>query len=141
MFSATGNPATVADINTMAFGSSTSACTSVLGNVTTTSVTPWHVVAKDYNSSTGVTTGYISGIKANVSAGACSFTVTGTASATYTNSTGVLAVNSVSGELSVSSVSGCGTLITTSTKPTFKGSYAVKVTGSSTIPTLVGSNP
>lgn len=141
MNSATGNPASVATISTMTFGSSSSACTSVLGNVTTVSVTPWHVVAKDYNASTGVTSGYIDGIKANVTAGACAFTVQGTASGTYTNSTGVLAVNSVSGELSVTSATGCGTLVTTSTKPTFKGNYTVKVTGTSTIPTIVGSNP
>ncbi|NED07192.1 hypothetical protein G3I55_36760, partial [Streptomyces sp. SID6648] len=66
-----GNPGDVADITTMNFGSSTSPCTSVLGNVTTTSVVPWDVIAVDYNASTGVTTGYVGNVKANVTAGAC----------------------------------------------------------------------
>ncbi|MEU4658338.1 hypothetical protein AB0G32_31145 [Streptomyces sp. NPDC023723] len=141
MASATGNPATVANINAINFGTSGAPCTSILGNITTTSITPWTVVAQDYTASTGVTKGYVGNVKANVTAGACAFTVQGKASATYTNSTGVLAVNSVSGELSVTAASGCGTLVTTATKPTFKGNYAVKVTGTSTIPTIVGSNP
>ncbi|MEU4881003.1 hypothetical protein ACH4NV_10430 [Streptomyces althioticus] len=141
MASTTGNPATVAAINTMNFGSSGAPCTSVLGNVTTVAVTPWDVVAVDYNASTGVTTGYIGNVTANVKAGVCTFTVSGKASATYTNSTGVLAVNSVAGELAVSNPVNCGAIVTTSTKPTFKGNYAVKVSGTSTIPTIVGSNP
>ncbi|NEC53406.1 hypothetical protein G3I18_33410 [Actinospica acidiphila] len=141
MASTTGNPATVAAINTMNFGSSGAPCTSVLGNVTTVAVTPWDVVAVDYNAATGVTTGHIGNVKANVSAGVCKFTVTGKASATYTNSTGVLAVSSVAGELAVSNPVNCGAIVTTSTKPTFKGNYAVKVSGTSTIPTIVGSNP
>ncbi|MFB7497956.1 hypothetical protein ACFC09_25305 [Streptomyces sp. NPDC056161] len=140
MQSANGNPATVASINAVNFGSSSSPCTSVLGNVTTVATPPWTVVAVDYNG--GVTTGYIGNVQATVTAGACVFTVTGKASATYTNSSGILAVNSVSGDLSVATASaGCGTVVTTSTKPTFKGNYAVKVTGTSTIPTIVGSNP
>jgi hypothetical protein len=139
MQSAKGNPATVASINAVNFGTSTSPCTSVLGNVTTVATPPWTVVAVDY--SNGVTTGYIGNVNAKVTAGACVFTVAGKASATYTNSTGILAVNSVAGDLSVTSVSGCGTVVTTATKPTFKGSYAVKVTGTSTIPVIVGSNP
>ncbi|MDT0611809.1 hypothetical protein [Streptomyces lancefieldiae] len=141
MASATGNPAAVASINAINFGTSAQPCTSVLGNVTTTAVTPWSVVAQDYTAATGVTKGYVGNVKAKVSAGACVFTVEGTAAATYTNSTGTLAVNSVSGQLVVTSASGCGTVVTTATKPTFKGNYAVKVTGTSTIPQIVGSNP
>ncbi|GAA2273926.1 hypothetical protein GCM10010145_52710 [Streptomyces ruber] len=144
MQSATGNPATVAHINTMTFGTSASPCTSVLGNVTTVSVTPWTVVAQDYTASTGVTRGYVGNVKADVTAGACRFTVTGKASATYTNATGVLAVNSVAGDLAVSSSPApvnCGTVVTTATRPTFRGNYAVKVAGTSTVPTIVGSNP
>ncbi|MFE7980004.1 hypothetical protein [Streptomyces shenzhenensis] len=139
MQSATGNPATVASIDAVTFGSSAAPCTSVLGNVTTVATPPWTVVGEDY--AAGVTTGYVGNVNAKVTAGACVFTVTGKASATYTNSTGILAVNSVSGDLAVASASGCGTVVTTSTKPTFKGNYAVKVSGTSTIPTIVGSNP
>ncbi|MFI8945463.1 hypothetical protein ACIGO6_02980 [Streptomyces sp. NPDC053750] len=141
MASTTGNPGDVADITTMNFGTSGSPCTSVLGNVTTTSVVPWDVVAKDYNASTGVTTGYVGNVKAHVTAGACSFTVTGQASGTYTNSTGILAVNSVAGELAVSNPVNCGAVVTVNTKPTFKGNYAVKQKGTGVIPTIVGSNP
>lgn len=141
MASTTGNPGDVADITTMNFGASGSPCTSVLGNVTTTSVTPWDVVAVDYNAATGVTKGYVGNVKANVTAGACKFTVTGTASGTYTNSTGVLAISSTAGELVVTNPVNCGAIVTTATKPTFKGNYAVKVAGSSVIPTIVGSNP
>ncbi|WP_395570397.1 hypothetical protein [Streptomyces sp. BK79] len=141
MASATGNPATVASINAINFGTSASPCTSVLGNVTTVATTPWTVVAQDYTASTGVTKGYVGNVKAKVTAGACVFNVQGKATATYTNSTGILAVTSVSGDLAVTSASGCGTVVTTATKPTFKGNYAVKVTGTSTIPKIVGSNP
>lgn len=141
MASTTGNPGDVADISTMNFGSSGAPCTSILGNVTTVAVVPWDVVAVDYNASTGVTTGYVGNVKANVSAGICKFTVTGKASATYTNSTGILAVNSVAGELAVSNPVNCGAIVTPTTKPTFKGNYAVKVAGTNTIPTIVGSNP
>ena len=141
MNSATGNPGDVADIDTMNFGASGSPCTSVLGNVTTTSVTPWDVIAVDYNASTGVTKGHVGNVTANVTAGACKFTVSGKASATYTNSSGVLAVNSTAGELTVSNPVNCGAIVTVNTKPTFKGNYAVKVAGATTIPTIVGSNP
>ncbi|MBQ1089695.1 hypothetical protein [Streptomyces sp. B93] len=142
MQSASGNPATVASINSISFGVPVTApCTSVLGNVTTVATTPWTIKAVDYNASTGVTTGYVDNITAAVTAGTCKFTVTGQAAGTYTNSTGILAVNSTSGQLSVSGATGCGTFVTNATKPTFRGNYAVKVAGTSTIPTVVGSNP
>ncbi|MFJ4274071.1 hypothetical protein ACIP29_26340 [Streptomyces coelicoflavus] len=141
MASTTGNPGDVADIDTMNFSTPGSPCTSVLGNVTTTSVTPWDVVAEDYDAATGVTTGHIGNVEAHVSAGACTFTVTGQASATYTNDTGILAVDSAAGELSVSDPQNCGAIVTESTQPTFQGDYAVRVQGSDDIPTIVGSNP
>ncbi|GAA3182876.1 hypothetical protein GCM10010451_35050 [Streptomyces virens] len=143
MASTTGNPATVATIAAINFGTSTSPCTSVLGNVTTVAVTPWTVVAQDYDAATGVTKGHVGNVKANVTAGACKFTVTGKASGTYTNSTGVLAVNSVSGDLAVSADPApvnCGSVVTTATKPTFKGNYVIKASNG-TIPKIVGSNP
>jgi hypothetical protein len=141
MASATGNPATVASISAINFGTSASPCTSVLGNVTTVATTPWTVVAQDYTAATGVTKGYIGNVNATVTVGACVFKVVGKASATYTNSTGILAVASVSGDLTVASATGCGSVVTTSTKPTFKGNYAVKVANTTTIPTIKGSNP
>ncbi|MFD6494371.1 hypothetical protein ACFV99_12480 [Streptomyces sp. NPDC059944] len=141
MASATGNPATVASISAINFGTSAAPCTSVLGNVTTVATTPWTVVAQDYTAATGVTKGYIGNVNATITVGACVFKVVGKASATYTNSTGILAVSSVSGELTVTTATGCGTVVTTSTKPTFKGNYAVKVKNTTTIPTIKGSNP
>ncbi|MGA4982218.1 hypothetical protein [Streptomyces sp. GESEQ-13] len=138
MASATGNPAQVAAINAINFGTASTPCTSVLGTVTTVAVTPWTVVAQDYTA--GVTKGYIGNVTANVTAGVCKFTVTGKASATYTNSTGVLAVNSVAGELSVTNPVNCGTVITTATKPLFKGNYAIKASNGA-IPTIIGTNP
>ncbi|MER7489550.1 hypothetical protein ABTY20_27355 [Streptomyces sp. NPDC126497] len=140
MASATGNPAQVATIGAINFGTSATPCTSVLGNVTTVAVTPWTVVAQDYTASTGVTKGYVGNVTANVTAGVCKFTVKGKASATYTNSTGVLAVNSVAGELTVSNPVNCGTIITTATKPLFKGNYVIKASNGA-IPKIVGTNP
>ncbi|MFE2281078.1 hypothetical protein ACFXAE_28395 [Streptomyces sp. NPDC059454] len=140
MASNTGNPAQVATINAINFGTSTTPCTSVLGNVTTVAVTPWTVVAQDYTASTGVTKGYVGNVTANVTAGVCKFTVKGKASSTYTNSTGILAVNSVAGELTVSNPVNCGTVITTATKPLFRGNYAIKASNG-TIPKIVGTNP
>lgn len=140
MASNTGNPAQVATINAINFGTAATPCTSVLGNVSTVPVTPWSVVAQDYTASTGVTKGYVGNVTANVSAGICTFTVKGKASATYTNSTGILAVNSVAGELVVSNPVNCGSIITTATKPLFKGNYAIKASNGA-IPKIVGTNP
>ncbi|MFF9853879.1 hypothetical protein [Streptomyces litmocidini] len=139
--STTGNPATVGTINSIAFGASGTPCTSVLGPVTAVPTTPWTIVAQDYTASTGVTKGYVGNVDATVTVGACVFRVTGKASSTYTNSTGALAVNSVAGELTVVSSSGCGSAVPVGAKPTFKGTYLFKVAGTTTIPTIVGSNP
>ncbi|MER5965735.1 hypothetical protein [Streptomyces sp. NPDC002057] len=141
MASATGNPATVASISSIAFGASGAPCTSVLGNVTTVAATPWTVVAQDYTAGTGVTKGYVGNVDATVTVGACVFRVTGKASGTYTNSTGKLAVASTSGELTVVSSSNCGSAVPVGAKPLFTGAYLVKKTGTTTIPTIVGSNP
>ncbi|GHG11594.1 hypothetical protein ACFFSH_08915 [Streptomyces filamentosus] len=141
MQSATGNPATVGSITSMAFGASGAPCTSVLGPVSAVPTLPWAVKVFDYTAATGVSKGYIDNVDATVSVGACTFRVTGKASGTYTNSSGTLAVNSTAGELTVVSASGCGTAVPVGAKPTFKGNYLVKVTGTTTIPKIVGSNP
>ncbi|MDV9190404.1 hypothetical protein R6L23_19665 [Streptomyces sp. SR27] len=141
MQSATGNPATVGSISSIAFGASGAPCTSVLGNVTTVPTTPWTIVAQDYTAATGVTKGYVGNVDATVTVGACVFRVTGKASSTYTNSTGKLAVASTSGELNVVSSTNCGSAVPVGAKPLFTGAYLAKVSGTSTIPTIVGSNP
>ncbi|MFB7450952.1 hypothetical protein ACFTWS_07245 [Streptomyces sp. NPDC057027] len=137
--STTGNPATVGTINSIAFGASGAPCTSVLGPVTTVATTPWTIVAQDYTAATGVTKGYVGNVDAKVTVGACVFRVTGKASSTYTNSTGALAVNSLAGELTVVSSTGCGSAVPVGAKPTFKGTYLFKA--GTAIPTIVGSNP
>ncbi|MFJ4868178.1 hypothetical protein [Streptomyces sp. NPDC088757] len=139
MFNATGNPATVASISAIAFGATGTPCTSVLGTVSTVATTPWTLVAQDYTA--GVTKGYVNNVDAKVTVGACVFRVTGKASGTYTNSTGKLSVNSVAGELTVVSSTGCGSAVPVGAKPTFKGDYLIKKTGTTVIPTIVGSNP
>ncbi|MFC7921608.1 hypothetical protein [Streptomyces cinereoruber] len=141
MFSATGNPATVASISAIAFGATGTPCTSVLGTVSTVATTPWTIVAQDYTAATGVTKGYVGNVDAKVTVGACVFRVTGKASGTYTNSTGKLSVNSLAGELTVVSSTGCGAAVPVGAKPNFKGDYLVKKTGTTVIPTIVGSNP
>ncbi|AJF69303.1 hypothetical protein [Streptomyces vietnamensis] len=135
--STTGNPATVGQITSIAFGATGAPCTSVLGNVTTVPTTPWTIVAQDY--AAGVTKGYVGNVDAKVTVGACVFRVTGKASASYTNSTGALAVNSVAGELTVVSSTNCGSAVPVGAKPTFKGTYLFKA--GTAIPTIVGSNP
>ncbi|AYL40379.1 hypothetical protein CNQ36_33760 (plasmid) [Streptomyces fungicidicus] len=141
MFSAVGNPATVATLGTLTFGSTTSPCQSVLGGATFTPTAPWRFVAQDHNPATGVTTGYLEGVQLSVAVSFCRFTTAGKASATYRSSTGVFSVNSVPGELAVTGALGCGTTITTSTLPVLKGNFLIKILGTSTAPTLTGSNP
>lgn len=141
MYSAGGNPATVATLGTLTFGSIASPCQSALGGASFTASAPWRFVARDYNPATGVTSGYLEGVQLRVAVSACQFTTMGKASATYRNSTGILSVNSVPGELAVISALGCGATITTGTLPVLRGNFLIKIFGTSTAPILVGSNP
>jgi len=77
---------------------------------------PWKLNAVSYDSSTGVTTGTITGIDLTLSGPSCSADVDGTGAskdngkvdATYTNSTGVLKVLTTGGNLHFYDVIGCG---------------------------------
>jgi hypothetical protein len=96
---------------------------------------PWTLSASSYNSSTGVTTGFISGIKSVLSGPSCTADVGGTTATstgkvkvTYTNSTGKLAVKATGGNLHVWNVSGCAGLINTGDPTEFTGSYKVSPT-------------
>ena len=99
----------------------------------TSSHLPWHLNAKSFNSSTGVTTGTITGIHAMLSGPGCSATVDGTSptknngtvAVTYTNSTGVLQVLTTGGNLHIFRVSGCMGLIASGDPASFSGSYTV----------------
>jgi hypothetical protein len=93
-------------------------CTGPLG-VTftyTSNDLPWHLNAVSYDSSTGVTTGTITGIDLTLSGPSCSADVDGTSAdshtgkvnTTYTNSTGKLKVLTTGGNLHFYDVIGCG---------------------------------
>ncbi|MEE4495429.1 hypothetical protein [Streptomyces sp. BE230] len=120
-----------------------SGCTSPFGAVTpTTNTSPaWRLVANTY--SAGVTSGYIDGVQATIKVLTCTFTVTGRVAATYTNSTGKLAVsNNATYKLSVASISasGCTGIAKVGDVPTFTSSYsAVTPAGGTTKPTIVYS--
>jgi hypothetical protein len=103
---------------------------------------PYALNAKSYDSSTGVTTGTITGIDATLTGPDCSATVDGTAAgadngmvkAKYTNSTGKLKILATGGNLHVYDVSGCSGLINTGDATTFVATYTVSpkqtITGS-----------
>jgi hypothetical protein len=77
----------------------------------------------------GVSTGYISDIKAILSGPSCSATVTGEADASYSNRTGDLSVKPVSKSghvLKISKVSGCFGLINNGNTSGFTGTYKIK---------------
>jgi hypothetical protein len=99
----------------------------------TTKDLPWKLNAVSYDSSTGVTTGTITGIDATLSGPSCSADVDGTGAgkhngsvkATYTNSTGKLKVLTTGGNLHVYDVSGCAGLINSGNATTFSATYTV----------------
>ncbi|MEV6204983.1 hypothetical protein AB0M64_34175 [Streptomyces sp. NPDC051771] len=136
---ATGNPAPVAVIGTLTFGAPGAPCTTPLGPMTVTPVTPLPVLAQDH--SAGVTRGYVGGVDLKVTVGACVFRVTGKASSTYTNATSGFAVDSLAGELTVVSAAGCGMFVPVGSRPTFKGTYLVTMAGTTTGPAIVGTHP
>ncbi|MFD6461975.1 hypothetical protein, partial [Streptomyces roseolus] len=136
---ATGNPAPVAVIDTLVFGAPGAPCATPLGPMTVTPVTPVPVLAQDH--SAGVTRGYVGNVDLKVTAGACAFRVTGKASSTYANATSAFAVDSLAGELTVVSSAGCGMFVPVGSRPTFKGTYLVTMTGTTTGPAIVGTHP
>ncbi|MEU9089588.1 hypothetical protein [Streptomyces sp. NPDC048428] len=116
-----------------------SGCTSPFGPVSPSSntSTPWKLLANTY--SAGVTNGAITGVKASVTVLTCTFTVEGSVAATYTNSTGKLAVsNNSTYKLSVITASaGCAGIAKVGDNPTYTASYAaVTPSGGTTKPTI-----
>ncbi|WP_415951418.1 hypothetical protein [Streptomyces sp. KLOTTS4A1] len=141
MQSATGNPGVVGSIDSTNFGTAAVPCTSLLGQVIAVQNAPWTVEAVDYDSATGVTTGYIGNVDATVQAGACTFRVEGEASGTYNNSSGTLSVNSNStDDLVITESTNCGGIAPVGARPTFTGDYHVVVDGTTASPSIVGSN-
>lgn len=110
-------------------------CTGPLGLTftVTNSHFPWTLSGSSFNSTSGVTTGHISGIHATLSGPGCSADVDGTADGanngkvkvTYTNSTGKLKVAAGGGNLHVYNVSGCANLINSGDATQFTGTYTV----------------
>ena len=121
----------IGSITSLAFNS----CTGPAGLkfTVTTSHFPWSLNAVSFNSTSGVTTGTLTGIHATLTGPGCSAVVDGTSatadngkvSATYTNSTGVLKTLTTGGNLHTYSVSGCFGLIHSGDSATFSGTYAV----------------
>jgi hypothetical protein len=143
--SATGNPAQVGTIAPVNFGRSGEPCTSILGNVSTSTTTPWRLwVEGDYDSANGVSQGYIDQIQANVSVAGCAFDVTGTAHGNFKNggpgTPGKLTVATTATELTVANASvGCAGLVSNGDHPSFNAVYDVVVNGTSDGPTIQGS--
>jgi hypothetical protein len=117
-------------IKTLAFSN----CTGPLGLTftVTNSGFPWTLSGTSYNATTGVTTGFITGIKSHLSGPSCSADVAGTTATTkgkvkvtYTNSTGKLKVLTTGGNLHVFNVSGCAGLLHSGDATTFSGTYTV----------------
>jgi hypothetical protein len=80
------------------------------------------------SNSGAVSTGFVSSVKASLSGPDCSATVTGSADASYSNTTGVLTFKSVAGSghtLTVSGVSGCLGLINNGDTSTFSGAFTI----------------
>ncbi|MEU3608895.1 hypothetical protein AB0E83_26120 [Streptomyces sp. NPDC035033] len=139
--SATGNPATIGTIGAIAFGATGAPCTSVLGNVTFTSATPWSVVAQDHTVSTGVTQGHFGNVDLKGTVGACVFRVRGNLPVTYANATGKLAVASATGDLTVVSQTNCGGAAPVGASLVVKADHLVKKADTTVVPTIVGTNP
>lgn len=89
---------------TISSGSESGCTDNVLGSSWTITLSGGTLNGSSY--SNGVTTGTISGLTAKASSSVCSFTASGTANATYTNSTGTLSITG--GSLTLSNVSGWG---------------------------------
>lgn len=82
----------------------------------------WTLNGTSYAS--GVTTGTLSNINANISGPGCAANVTGSVNATYTNATKVLAVQPNFG-LTFNTVSGCLGLISAGQHASFSGSFTI----------------
>jgi len=109
-------------------------CTGPLGLTftVTNSAFPWTLSGTAYNATTGVTTGFINGIKSHLSGPSCSADVAGTTATTkgkvkvtYTNSTGKLKVLATGGNLHVFNVTGCAGLINSGDATQFTVTYTV----------------
>jgi hypothetical protein len=118
-------------IGTITAGSFTG-CTIATISVTVTAMDfPWKLNATSYNSSTGVTTGSLTGVELGASAPGCAATLEGTTATngkikvTYTNSTHKLKLLGTGGNLTAEMVSGCFGLVNNGDPEDASGSLTV----------------
>jgi hypothetical protein len=106
-------------------GTTFTSCSGPLGiTFTVQHVGVWSLNAVSYNATSGVTTGTITNVAANIRGSTCSASVTGFVDATYTNGTGILRVLP-NNTLTVSNVVGCFGLMRNGDRVRFDGSYTV----------------
>ena len=123
------SPVAIGTVKTLAFNN----CTGPLGAVTTTiKALPYSLKVDSTTNSSGQTDGMITGTKVHVSMTGCSFDVSGSAPAFYTNSTHKLTVTKSlpitplnTAKLTVANVSGCAGLVSNGDHPTFTSTYTV----------------
>jgi hypothetical protein len=120
-------------IGTITKGSFTKCTIATLSVTVTTNGLPWKMNATSYNSTTGVTTGTISGLDLVANGPGCTATLDGTAAGanngtvkiTYTNSTGKIKLLGTGGNLHSYAVNGCFGLINNGDVEQASGSGAV----------------
>ncbi|MFC9734962.1 hypothetical protein ACFWEO_15045 [Streptomyces roseolus] len=139
--SATGNPAVVGSVDALAFGATGAPCTSALGPMTMTPVTPWAVLAQDHDATTGVTKGHLDRVDIKMNAGPIVFRVKGKVAYTYTNTTGRLTVTSAPGQLLVTESANGGVALPVGSSLIGTGTYLVKAAGTTTGPAIIGTHP
>jgi len=123
------SPVAIGTVTALAFNN----CSGPLGAVhTTIQALPYKLKVDSTTNSNGQTDGIVTGAKVKVSMTGCSFTVTGSAPAFYTNSTHKLTVTNKlpikplnSAKLTVSGVSGCAGLVTNGDHPKYTSTYTV----------------
>ncbi len=122
------SPVQVGTITKLSFTS----CTGPTGSVTVTVKALPYKLSIDSKTVSGKTDGIVSGVSTHVSTLGCSFNVTGSAPGFYNNGTHTLTQTPKlpitplnKAQLTVSSVSGCGTLVMNGDHPTFTGTYTV----------------
>jgi hypothetical protein len=123
------SPVTIGTVSKLAFNN----CSGPLGAVhTTVQALPYSLKVDSKTNGSGQTDGIITGAKVQVSMTGCSFTVTGSAPAFYTNSTHKLTVTKKlpitplnKAQLTVSNVNGCAGLVSNGDHPTYTSTYTV----------------
>jgi hypothetical protein len=123
------SPVKIGTVATLVFNH----CTGPLGTVhTTIQALPYSLKVDSTTNSNGQTDGMITGTKVHVSMTGCSFDVTGSAPAFYTNGTHKLTVTKKlpitplnKAQLTVQNVSGCAGLVNNGDHPTFTSTYTV----------------